>query len=93
MKDFYENFRLNMKFYREKLGISQIQLSIECNCGSGTIGGIEAGSAKPSFDMILKIAQALKISPSDLFERDCTKSKEEISKYLEECFSNILKKL
>lgn len=93
MKNFQENFRLNMKYYREKIGFSQIRLSIECNCGSGTIGGIESGSAKPSFDMILKIAEALKISPADLFERDCSKSKEEISKYLEESFSNILKKL
>ncbi len=82
-----------MKFYREKQNLSQIQLSIECNCGSGTIGGIESGKAKPSFDMILNIAEALKISPADLFERDCSKSKKEIIKYLETSFYDILKKM
>ncbi|MCR5126374.1 MAG: helix-turn-helix domain-containing protein [Treponema sp.] len=36
-------------------------------CGTGTIGGIEAGKAKPSFDMMIKIAEALKINPADFF--------------------------
>lgn len=60
MAEYLEIFRLNMKYYREKLGISWSQLSIICDCGTGTIGGIESGKAKPSFDMLIKIADKRK---------------------------------
>lgn len=91
--DYLDIFRFNMKFYREKHGFSQIQLSIECNCGTGTIGGIESGKAKPSFEMIIKIAEALKISPADLFERDVTKNKDEIKKELKQTLQEFVNKL
>lgn len=93
MAEYHENFRLNMKYYREKLGISQSQLSIICDCGTGTIGGIESGKAKPSFDMLIKIAEALKITPADLFIRDVSKSKLEIKKEIKLQFDNMLAKL
>ena len=73
MQNYLDDFRMNVKYYREKLGISQTQLSIICDCGTGTIGGIESGKAKPSFDMMIKIAQALKVTPADLFIRDISK--------------------
>lgn len=93
MAEYLEIFRLNMKYYREKLGISRSQLSIICDCGTGTIGGIESGKAKPSFDMLIKIAEALKITPADLFIRDVSKSKLEIKKEIKLQFDNILAKL
>ena len=93
MAEYLENFRLNMKYYREKLGISQSQLSIICDCGTGTIGGIESGKAKPSFDMLIKIAEALKITPADLFIRDVSKSKLEIKKEIKLQFDNMLANL
>ena len=93
MTEYLEIFRLNMKYYREKLGISQSQLSIICDCGTGTIGGIESGKAKPSFDMLIKIAEALKITPADLFIRDVSKSKLEIKKEIKLQFDNMLAKL
>ena len=40
MNNYLEDFRMNMKYYRERLGISQTELSILCDCGTGTIGGI-----------------------------------------------------
>lgn len=93
MSDYFEAFRMNMKYYREKLGLSQMQLSILCDCGSGTIGGIEAGKAKPSFDMIIKIAEGLKITPADLFVRDSAITKLEIKKSLKSQFDSILAKM
>lgn len=72
MEDFYETFRLNMKFYREKIGFSQSELAIQANSSNGMIGNIESGKAKPSFDNILKIASALKIHPADLFLRNAS---------------------
>jgi transcriptional regulator with XRE-family HTH domain len=93
MMKYFDDFRMNMKYYREKQDISQIQLSIECNCGTGTIGGIESGKAKPSFDMIIKIAEALSVSPADLFVRDSSLSKEKLKKELQNRFDNIIDNL
>ena len=93
MEQVLDVFRINMKYYREKSNISQTQLSIICNCGTGTIGGIESGKAKPSFDMIIKISNALKINPADLFLRDASKTKKEIYNNLKLEFDSILEKL
>lgn len=93
MMDYFDEFRMNMKYYREKRNISQTQLSAECNCGSGTIGGIESGKAKPSFDMIIKIAEALSVSPADLFVRNSSVSRENLKKELQAHFDNIIDSL
>lgn len=92
MIDYLDEFRMNMKYYREKLGISQMQLSILCDCGTGTIGGIESGKAKPSFDMMIKISQALKVTPADLFIRDISKNKFQIKQELKTLFDSFLGK-
>ncbi|MBQ9538132.1 MAG: helix-turn-helix transcriptional regulator [Treponema sp.] len=93
MENYLEDFRLNIKYYREQAGISQTQLSILCNCGTGTIGGIEAGKAKPSFDMMIRIADALKVNPSDLFVRDSSKEKALLKELLRTEFEGILARL
>lgn len=91
--NYFDDFRMNMKYYREKRNFSQIQLSIECNCGTGTIGGIESGKAKPSFDMIIKIAEALEVTPADLFVRDSSISKDNLKKELQINFEKIIQNL
>ena len=93
MENYLDEFRMNVKYYREKMDISQTQLSIICDCGTGTIGGIESGKAKPSFDMMIKIAQALKVTPADLFIRDISKSKTELKQELKRQFESILCRL
>ena len=92
MQNYLDDFRMNVKYYREKLGISQTQLSIICDCGTGTIGGIESGKAKPSFDMMIKIAQALKVTPADLFIRYISKSKSQLKQELKTLFDSFLGK-
>ena len=84
---------MNIKYYREKLEISQAELSIICDCGTGTIGGIESGKAKPSFDMMIKIAEALKVTPADLFIRDISKTKAEIKKEIKNQVEIMLAKI
>ena len=93
MTNYLDDFRMNIKFYREKLEISQAELSIICDCGTGTIGGIESGKAKPSFDMMIKIAEALKVTPADLFIRDVSKSKAEIKKEIKNQVEIMLAKI
>ena len=92
MQNYLDDFRMNVKYYRDKLEISQTQLSIICDCGTGTIGGIESGKAKPSFDMMIKIAQALKVTPADLFIRDISKSKSQLKQELKTLFDSFLGK-
>ena len=93
MNNYLDDFRMNMKYYREQAGISQTHLSVLCECGTGTIGGIEAGKAKPSFDMMIKIAEALKVNPADLFIRDSSKGKVQIRDILKKEFNSILAKI
>ncbi|MBP3608543.1 MAG: helix-turn-helix transcriptional regulator [Treponema sp.] len=90
MNKYLDTFRMNMKYYREQAGISQIYLSVLCDCGTGTIGGIESGKAKPSFDMMVRIAEALKVNPADFFIRDASRSKAELKATLKENFDTIL---
>lgn len=93
MINYLDDFRMNIKYYREKLEISQAELSIICDCGTGTIGGIESGKAKPSFDMMIKIAEALKVTPADLFIRDISKTKAEIKKEIKNQVEIMLAKI
>lgn len=72
MDDFFDDFRMNMKYYREQRGFSQSELAIQANSSNGMIGNIESGKAKPSFDNILKIASALEVHPADLFLRNAS---------------------
>lgn len=72
MEQFFDDFRMNMKYYREKKTFSQSELAIQANSSNGMIGNIEAGKAKPSFDSILRIADALGIHPADLFLRNAS---------------------
>ena len=67
MVDYQKCFIENMKFYRKKKGISQAQLAEACDVSNGTIGNIECGVTKPSFDLIIKIADKLDIKPESLF--------------------------
>ena len=93
MINYLDDFRMNIKYYREKLEISQAELSIICDCGTGTIGGIESGKAKPSFDMMIKIAEVLKVTPADLFIRDISKTKAEIKKEIKNQVEIMLAKI
>ena len=72
MIDFQEEFVENLKYYRKQKGISQEKLAELCDCATATIGCIEIYRQLPSFDMIVKIASALKIHPADLFLRNAS---------------------
>ena len=67
MIDYQRCFIENLKSYRRKRGISQSKLAELCDVSTGTIGNIECGITKPSFDLILLIAEKLGIKPETLF--------------------------
>ncbi len=72
MVEFQEEFVNNLKYYRKEKGISQEKLAESCDCATATIGCIEIFRQLPSFEMIVKIAAALKIHPADLFLRNAS---------------------
>lgn len=79
VKEILDTFRLNVKNYREEKNWTQRDLSIQIDCSTGAIGSLEAGSSKPSFDLIVKIANAFRVNPALLFI-----SKEELAKIAQE---------
>lgn len=72
MEDYFDIFRMNMKYYREQKNLNQSELAIQANSSNGMIGNIESGRAKPSFENIIKIAAALEVHPADLFLRNAS---------------------
>lgn len=91
MADYHKCFIENMKLYRKKKGLSQAQLAESCDVSNGTIGNIECGLTKPSFDLILQIAEVLEIKPELLFSSDDNfeLKKEESEKFSKEQFKRI----
>ncbi|MBQ3825727.1 MAG: helix-turn-helix transcriptional regulator [Spirochaetaceae bacterium] len=93
MASIYDDFRMNLKYYREKRALSQAELAIQADCSNGFIGNIEAGKVKPSFDSIEKLAAALSVHPADLFLRETSKSNATIRKELKEQINAIIDKI
>lgn len=67
MIDYQKCFIENLKFYRKQKRFSQGDLAEACDVSNGTIGNIECGLTKPSFDLLIKIAESLEIQPQMLF--------------------------
>jgi transcriptional regulator with XRE-family HTH domain len=61
-------FIQNLKEFRKKEGLSQMQLAEYCGISSGYIAEIEIGKKFPSVGIIEKIAVILKIAPYLLFK-------------------------
>ena len=57
---------VNIYTYRRNLGLSQAQLAEKCGITQQAIHLIEKGARKPSFDTLLKLAEALKVTVNDL---------------------------
>ena len=67
MFNYQDIFIANLKMFRKNKSLSQATLAELCDVSNGTIGNIECGLAKPSFDLIISIAKTLNIHPSYLF--------------------------
>ena len=93
MNSYQITFISNLKYYRGRKGISQAKLAELCDCGTGTIGSIEAARQYPSFDLLYKISDVLEIHPADLFLRNTSKNEIEIRKHIENILSDGLRKV
>ncbi len=55
-----------LRKYREKVGVSQEQLALECELDRTFISLLERGLRQPSLTSIFAIAEALDIAPSKI---------------------------
>ena len=67
-KDMYQQFGLNVVYYRKKKRLSQTQLAELVDIHRTYVSSIELGKVSVSFDILFKLAEALDIPPSKLFE-------------------------
>jgi transcriptional regulator with XRE-family HTH domain len=58
--------RFFLRERRQAAGLTQQELAERCNTTKGMISSLETGSARYNEDWLLKIAEALQISPADL---------------------------
>jgi len=66
-KEVFE-MQYKIKEYREKLGMSQVELSRKANVSRTIISGLESGTITvTTTDTLLKIARALNKNVSDIF--------------------------
>ncbi len=84
MADYQKCFMENLKYYRKLKGLTQAELAEICDVSNGTIGNIECGITKPSFDLILQLSAALEITPEILFH---TSESSDINKLTADKFS------
>mgnify|MGYP000271808532 CR=1 FL=1 len=64
-KKFYEQFGLNVVYYRKKKRLTQMKLA---DIDRSHISAIELGNVGVSFDVIFKLCEVLEITPKQLFD-------------------------
>ena len=64
---FCKNIGLNIKFYRQHMGLTQAQLSEKMGMDIRYLSDIERGNKNITLKTLYKIAQTLQIGPVDLF--------------------------
>lgn len=67
-KDRYQQFGLNVVYYRKKKRLSQTQLAELADIHRTYISAIELGKVGVSFDVLFRLSDALEVSTKQLFE-------------------------
>lgn len=67
-QELYQQFGLNVVYYRKKKRLSQTQLAELVNIHRTYVSSIELGKVSVSFDVLFKLAEALDVAPAKLFE-------------------------
>ncbi|MBE6351015.1 MAG: helix-turn-helix transcriptional regulator [Spirochaetaceae bacterium] len=79
----------SLKAFREERNISQLELSLISGVSQNMITYIETGKRTPSLRTLLKLCNALEISPAKLFENN-NSEKEALKKLLIESIQKYL---
>lgn len=78
-----------LKFYREEQNLSQFELSLQSGVSQNMITYIETGKRSPTLKTIIKLCNALGISPAKLFDIN-DKEKEETKRMVIEAIKKYM---
>ncbi len=67
-KELYQQFGLNVVYYRKKKRLSQTQLAELVDIHRTYVSAIELGKVSVSFDVLFRLANVLEVPVSKLFE-------------------------
>ena len=67
-KSLYEQFGLNIVYYRKRKRLTQLQLAELVDVDRSHISAIELGNVGISFDVLFKMCEVLEVSPKELFD-------------------------
>lgn len=67
-KKYYEQFGLNVVYYRKKKRLTQMKLAELVDIDRSHISAIELGNVDVSFDVIFKLCEVLDVTPKQLFD-------------------------
>ncbi len=93
MDEYQQEFIKNLKKYRKLRGLSQEKFAELCDISTGTIGNIECGISKPSFDLLITMGKVLGIHPALLLSGETVESNQEKSAEEHTMLFGIYKKL
>ncbi|MDZ5472060.1 helix-turn-helix transcriptional regulator [Bacillus sp. 31A1R] len=79
----------NIKFYRERRGMSLQELALKTRVGTGTIEKYESGEQIPETQTILKISTVLDVPASDILEQEVQTNQVGIDLELEQLIQEI----
>ena len=65
-KMYYEQFGLNVVYYRKRKKLTQLQLAELVDVDRSHISAIELGNVGVSFDVLFKLSEVLEITPKQL---------------------------
>jgi len=68
----------NIKYYRKKLGLTQVELAEKLNVSQSTITSWENGNRRPDLDFLPVLAQIFGISVDELLGRESVSEQENI---------------
>ena len=67
-KALYEEFGLNVVYYRKRKRLTQLQLAEMVDIDRSHISAIELGNVGVSLDVIFRLCEVLEITPKELFD-------------------------
>ena len=67
-KMYYEQFGLNVVYYRKRKKLTQLQLAELVDVDRSHISAIELGNVGVPFDVLFKLSEVLEITPKQLFD-------------------------
>lgn len=67
-KQIKEKLKNNIKTYRKKLGLTQVELAIQADISTYYLSDLEISRGNPSLDVLCRLADALKVEPYELLK-------------------------